>query len=149
MRLLSTFPAQHSAQGSCGHPHFILMETPEMKQVLIPPLLQRHGNIKGADEALSPELWWFPSSVSLPLSLSCDCHPGPCEPSKLRLGIPSLWPSPDSALVGSASAPSSGSLAWLSQAVWAARPLRGPGQVPGWHRGEPVPEELDVALVAD
>lgn len=105
--------------------------------------------MKGADEALSPEPWCFPSSVSLPCSLSCDCHPGPCEPSKLRLGVLSLWPYPASALVGSASAPSSGSLAWLSRAMWAACPLRGPDQGPGWHRGEPVPEELDVALVAD
>lgn len=119
------------------------LETHERKQVLIPPPLQRHRSTKGADQALSPEPWCFLSSVS------CDCRPGPCEPSKLRLGILGLWPSPHSALLGSASTPSSGSLAWLSWAVWAARPLRGPGRVPGWHRGEPVPEELDVALVAD
>ena len=118
-----------------------------MKQVLIPSLLQRHRNIKGADEALSPEPWWFPARCLCLFRSPVTVTQGPVSP-KLRLGIPSLWPSPDSALVGSASAPSSGSLAWLSQAVWAARPLRGPGQVPGWHRGEPVPEELDVALVA-
>ena len=73
-----------------------------MRQVLRHPLLQTEAQgAKWLGQDLSPEPWSFLSAVSATLF---------CEAWKLWLGILRLWQSPRAALVGSAPAPSSGSL---------------------------------------